>query len=92
MVLDAAKTHGRKVTVCGQMSSDPKFVPLLIGMGLRQLSAAPYAIPEVKEVIRNISISQAEEIAEHVSQLHLARDVENYLLGELHQICPDLVM
>ena len=92
MVLKAAKAEGIKVTVCGQMSSDPKFVPLLIGMGLRHLSATPYAIPEVKEVIRNISISHAEEIAAHVSKLELARDVENYLLGELHRICPDLVL
>ena len=92
MVIEAAKAHDRTVTVCGQMSSDPKFVPLLIGMGLRQLSTTPYAIPEVKEVIRNISIAQAEEIAAHVSKLELARDVENYLLGELHRISPDLVL
>ncbi len=92
MVLEAAKAHDRTVTVCGQMSSDPKFVPLLIGMGLRQLSATPYAIPEVKEVIRNVSIAHAEEIAAHVSKLELARDVENYLLGELHRICPDLIL
>ncbi|MFK7819302.1 MAG: phosphoenolpyruvate--protein phosphotransferase [Planctomycetaceae bacterium] len=92
MVLKAAGEHDRKVTVCGQMSSDPKFVPLLIGMGLRHLSATPYAIPKVKEVIRNISISHAEQIAAHVSKLELARDVENYLLGELHRICPDLVL
>lgn len=92
IVVEAARAHDLKVTVCGQMSSDPKFIPLLIGMGLRQLSATPYAIPEVKEVIRNISIPQAEEIAAHVSQLELARDVENYLLGELHRICPDLVL
>lgn len=87
-VADEAKIP---VTVCGQMSSDPRFVPLLIGMGLRELSATPHAIPEIKEVIRNITIEQAEEIAAHVDKLELARDIESYLRGELNKICPDLV-
>ena len=89
MVLDAAREHDRPVTVCGQMSSDPKFVPLLIGMGLRNLSAAPYAIPELKEVVRNLTISHAEEIAAHAESLDLARDVENYLRDELNKLRPD---
>jgi len=91
MVLEAGKQHGVPVSVCGQMSSDPKFIPLLLGMGLRQLSATPQAIPEVKEVVRRISIPQAEEIAAHVRTLDRARDVESYLRGELKKLCPDLV-
>lgn len=91
MVVKAAAEHDRPVTVCGQMSSDPRFVPLLLGLGLRQLSATPHSIPRVKEVITNISIAEAERIAEHACSLDLARDVEHYLLGELGRICPDLV-
>jgi phosphotransferase system enzyme I (PtsI) len=59
MVLRAAEKHGKSVTVCGQMSSDPRFIPLLLGMGLRSLSATPQAIPRLKEVVRNLSISEA---------------------------------
>ena len=91
-VLKAAETHNKPVTVCGQMSSDPRFVPLLLGLGLRQLSATPHSIPRLKEVIRNISIPEAERIAAHACSLDLARDVEHYLLGELGRICPDLVV
>lgn len=91
MVVKAAAEHDRPVTVCGQMSSDPRFVPLLLGLGLRQLSATPHSIPRVKEVITNISICEAERIAQHACSLDLARDVEHYLLGELGRICPDLV-
>lgn len=92
MVIDAGRKNDVPVTVCGQMSSDPKFVPLLLGMGLRQLSVTPHAIPEVKEVIRSITIPQAEEIAAHVATLDVARDVESYLRGELGRLCPDLLM
>lgn len=90
MVISAGAGTGIPVTVCGQMSSDPKFVPLLVGMGLRQLSTTPLAVPEVKEVVRNLSLPQAEEIAARALQFELARDVEVYLRGELKRICPDL--
>jgi phosphotransferase system enzyme I (PtsI) len=90
LVVSAGKAIGIPVTVCGQMSSDPKYVPLLVGMGLRQLSATPHAIPEVKEVIRNLTVPQAEDIASRALQFELARDVEGFLRGELKKICPDL--
>jgi phosphotransferase system enzyme I (PtsI) len=90
-VVEAAAKADIPVTVCGQMSSDPKFIPLLIGMGIKRLSVTPHAIPELKEVIRSITIGQAETIAAHALTLELARDVENYLRGELKKICPDLV-
>lgn len=90
MVLEAGTAYDTPVSVCGQMSSDPKFVPLLLGMGLRTLSVTPYIIPELKEVVRNITIAQAEEVAAHALTLDLARDVESYLRGELGKFCPDL--
>lgn len=91
-VIGAGRKHGIPVTVCGQMSSDPKFIPQLIGMGIRQISVTPHAIPELKEAIRSITVPQAEEIAAHAESLDVARDVENYLRGELKKNCPDLLI
>ncbi|MCA9071394.1 MAG: phosphoenolpyruvate--protein phosphotransferase, partial [Planctomycetaceae bacterium] len=88
-VVDAGHKEQIPVTVCGQMSSSPIYVPLLIGMGLRQLSVTPHAIPELKEIIRQVTIPQAEQIAAHAQTLELARDVESYLQSELKKICPD---
>jgi len=90
-VVDAAEKRGRSVNVCGQMSSDPVFIPLLIGLGLRNISVSPFSIPELKEVVRSITIEEAQEIAAHAQKLDVARDVENFLRGELNRICPDLV-
>jgi phosphoenolpyruvate-protein phosphotransferase (PTS system enzyme I) len=91
-VVKAGRRRDIPVAVCGQMSSDPKFIPLLVGMGIKRLSVTPHSIPELKEVIRSIDIRQSEEIAAHALGLELSRDVENYLRGELKKICPDLVL
>ena len=90
MVVTAADNHNIPVTVCGQMSSDPKFLPLLIGMGIRQISVTPHSIPELKAVLRQLTIPQCKDIAAHAEWLGLSRSVENYLQGELRKICPQL--
>jgi phosphoenolpyruvate-protein phosphotransferase (PTS system enzyme I) len=89
MVVAAAADARIPVTVCGQMSSDIRFVPLLIGMGLRHLSVTPQAVPVIKDLIRNMTISQAEEIAARVADFEIARDIESYLRGELKKLSPD---
>lgn len=83
MVTDAARVQGIPVTVCGQMSSDPKFIPLLIGLGVRNVSVTPAAIPEVKSVVGLLSLARAEEIAHRAMSMDVARDVETWLRGEM---------
>ncbi len=92
MVVDAADKPDRKipVTVCGQMSSDPKFLPLLIGLGIRRISVTPHSIPELKAVIRRLTVPKSKDIATHAEWLGLSRGVDNYLQGELSKICPQL--
>lgn len=88
-VVDAARTHGTGVNVCGEMSGDPLFTPLLVGMGLRQLSLAPNNLPAVKAVVRRLSVADAERIAAEARTLDSARDVTNYLLRERKRIHPE---
>ncbi|MCA9028510.1 MAG: phosphoenolpyruvate--protein phosphotransferase [Planctomycetaceae bacterium] len=90
MVVEAGEKHSVPVTVCGQMSSDPKYIPLLVGLGIRHLSATPHVIPQLKEVVRHLTIPQAESIAAYARKLELARDIDTYLRGELNKLCPDL--
>lgn len=92
MVVTAAERHQVPVTVCGQMSSDPKFVPLLVGLGVRELSVTPQSIPQVKAVVRSLAIPQARELAERALELDVASHVETFLRGELLKICPEVVL
>src|SRR5262249_47545645 len=62
-VVQAAQKRGIGVNVCGEMSGEPLYTMLLLGLGLRQLSAAPHNIPEVKKVIRSVTVEDAARVA-----------------------------
>ena len=83
LVVDAGERHGIPVTVCGQMSSDPRFLPVLLGLGIRQLSVTPLAIPEIKDLTGRLDVPTCEAILEKATELEVARDVEAYLREEL---------
>ncbi len=59
------------VNMCGQMSGSTTYTQLLLGLGLRQFSVAPAAIPEIKRVCRGVTIPQCEEIARRALTMEL---------------------
>ena len=63
MTVKAALENDIPVSICGEMAARPQSTPLLLGMGIRELSASPMYLSEVKRVIRSISIQEAEELA-----------------------------
>src|SRR6185437_6056417 len=54
--VEGARIHGRPVGVCGGLASDPSAAPILLGLGVTELSAAPAAVPELKAVIRTLTL------------------------------------
>ena len=78
--------------VCGEMSSNPGRALLLIGLGVRNLSVPPLALPRVKKAIRSVSMEQCREIAQRVMQLEAARDVDMYLLDRIGDLVPELIV
>jgi phosphotransferase system enzyme I (PtsI) len=90
-VVEAARKHNIGVNVCGEMSGEPIYTLLLLGLGLRQMSATPHNIPEIKKIIRSITIEEAEEVAREVMGLETARDVNNYLREKTRRILPEVV-
>jgi multiphosphoryl transfer protein len=59
----AAHEAGRWVGVCGGMASDPQAVPILLGLGVDELSVSIPAIPAVKAQVRSLSLAQCQELA-----------------------------
>jgi phosphotransferase system enzyme I (PtsI) len=64
MTVDAAHQGGIRAAVCGEMAGDPVLVPLLIGLGVDELSTAPTGIAQVKYMIRRLKMSEASALAD----------------------------
>lgn len=89
-VVWAAVKANVAVNVCGEMSGDPLYTMLLLGMGIRQLSAAPHSIPTIKRVIRSVTVEECGAVAQEAMRLETARDVNNYLREQTRRILPEV--
>jgi multiphosphoryl transfer protein len=78
-VVRAARTANIPVGMCGEMAGNPVALPLLVGLGLDELSMSAPAIPEIKAKIRELSLEKAETIARHILTLPTAEAVQTYL-------------
>ena len=81
--VDVGRAAGLEVAVCGEMASQPVMVFALIGLGVRQLSVAPRAVPLVKHIIRGISVQLAAEAATAAIASDNAAGAERQLAGRL---------
>jgi len=77
--LDVANEAGVPANMCGQMSGSVVYTQLLLGLGLRQLSVPPSAIPEVKQACRSVSVAECRLIADKVLAMDGVREVKAYL-------------
>ena len=68
MTVDAAHKHGIWTGVCGEIAGDPFLTPLLIGLGVDELSAAPTVVAQVKYMIRRLKLTEAQALAEFALQ------------------------
>jgi len=90
--VQAARLHSIPVSLCGQMSSNPLYTMLLLGLGLRTLSVPPKALDEVKQVCRSVSIEQCVQVAQRSKSLDSAREINSFLRDELKHAVPELVV
>jgi phosphoenolpyruvate-protein phosphotransferase len=72
---EAAISHGRRVAVCGGLASDPTAAPILIGLGVHELSVVPSVIPQLKALISGISLETCRELARQALELETAQAV-----------------
>jgi phosphotransferase system enzyme I (PtsI) len=75
MIAKAAAAANIPVTVCGEMAGDPMIAPVLLGLGIRELSMSAVSVPEVKATIRATTISEAEVLITNVKKLATAAEV-----------------
>jgi phosphotransferase system enzyme I (PtsI) len=90
MALEMGQKKSIPVDLCGQMSGNPVYTMLLLGMGLQHFSVTPAAIPEIKKVCRSVSIEHCRTVAARARTMENARDIRGYLKEELRRAVPEL--
>ena len=87
-VVAAAAARGLELSVCGTMGGEPLYTMLLLGMGVRQLSMPPHQLPEVKRVIRGVTLEAARRLAAEVLLQETSQAVVALLRDTLRQTLP----
>lgn len=79
LVIQAAHRHNKWVGLCGEMAGSPQAAPLLLGLGLDEFSMAAASVPSVKALLRTLSKTQAQEIAQRCLELPSLQRVREFL-------------
>ncbi len=69
MMVDAAHAHNIWVGVCGEMAGDIVLTPLLLGLGVDELSAGSALVPRVKRAVQRLSAEECHQFVREVLQL-----------------------
>jgi phosphocarrier protein FPr len=75
LTVEGAKKHGKWVGVCGGIASDPQAAPLLIGLGVTELSVSLPAIPTIKALVRSLTQAECQAKAQIALTLETAAKV-----------------
>lgn len=79
LTVDNCHEKGIPVGMCGEMAGDLNAAVILIGLGLDELSMSPIVIPEIKKIIRSITIAEAEEVVGTIMAMKSFREIDIYM-------------
>ncbi len=88
VVQDAYKAR-IDVSICGEMASEPEYIMLLLGMGIRNLSMSPPMIPEIKQIIRSVTMAECNKVARKALGMNSERQITSFLRGTARDIIPE---
>lgn len=91
-VIESGHHAGIWVGMCGEMAGDIIMTIILLGLGLDEFSTSPIAIPEIKRIIRAVSMDEAKAVAEEAISLSTGKEVDKFARRKLKSIVPDLAI
>ncbi len=77
------------LSVCGEMASEPEYVMVLLGLGVRTLSLSAPLIPEVKQIIRCVTMEDCHLLTRKVLGMNSERQISNYLRNAARKVLPE---
>lgn len=75
-IIDSGHSKGIWIGMCGEMASELRYVPLLLGLGLDEFSVSAPALLKIKKIIRSVSYEDAKQVAEDALLLSTGKEVE----------------
>jgi phosphotransferase system enzyme I (PtsI) len=78
-VAQAAERHHIPVFMCGEMAGEVIYVPILLGLGLKELSANPQAIPFIKNAIRLLNLEQTRKFVDELLKQNTVEEIERLM-------------
>ena len=75
-ITDSAHRNNIKISVCGEMASNPLATAVLVGMGIDELSVSPSIFPEIKQLIRKISYGEAKELCDEILKFSNEKEIK----------------
>ena len=76
-------------SVCGEVASEPEYVMLMLGMGVKTLSLAHPMIPEIKQVIRSVTMEDCNRVARKILTMNSERQISGFLRDATRRILPE---
>jgi len=89
-VADVSREKGIEVFMCGEMAATARHIPLLLGLGMDELSMNPQSIPRAKRVLRSLSASDAQSLAREALKKKTARGVFEMIQSTYGDIISEL--
>ena len=90
-VIEAAHRNGIWVAMCGEMASEPSLTLILLGLGLDEFSVSAVAIPEIKKVIRSVTLQDSRDLAREVMSLESISLIRRKTTKLVRKAVPELV-
>jgi phosphotransferase system enzyme I (PtsI) len=89
--VDAAANAGIWTGVCGEMAGDIKLTPLLLGLGVEELSVGPHQVPRVRRAIRALSHAECAAMADEALKTGISQEIMDSTVGLAKKYYPELM-
>ena len=90
MTIEAGKRNNIWTGICGEIAGDPTAIPLLIGLGIDELSVAPPMLPQIKYLIRQIKLSEAQQLATQALKCESSVDILVQSRAMVQRVAPGI--
>ena len=88
-IVEAAHNSGIAVVMCGEMAGEPLYLPILLGLGIDELSMNPLCILKIKKIVRSISYHDSHGFLSMIGQFTTATEIEHFIKSEMGKRLPE---